>query len=113
MSLHQFEIVDGIKEDLCIKFIDTYFQLAKESPYYGRTSTVRISYKQIMPAMHIGKERFQKLLNSITRNRIYIRLELGYVIIGSNISGAVDWSRRFMLYNEPVFHFRIEKYKAI
>lgn len=113
MSLHQFEIVDGIKKELCLKFIETYFRLAEESPYHSEFEQERISYKQLMPAMHIGRERFQRLLNSISRNRIYIKLELGYEIIGSNISSGVDWSRRFKLYGEPVYHFCIKKFKSL
>jgi hypothetical protein len=104
---HTYTEIDNIKEDLCIKFFESVFELQKNN------DIKKASYKEIMPYMHIGKDRFQRLLNAISRNWIYFKLEKGYKITGSNIVSSIDWSKRFYLYNAPVYHFRVEKYHNI
>lgn len=105
MSIHKFQIVDKIKEELCLRFINTYYLIFNESGWS------KISYKEMMREMHIGRIKFQHILNSISVNRMYIKIELGYIISGSNITSGVDRSKRFLLYGEPVYHFEIKKFK--
>jgi hypothetical protein len=105
---HVYTEVEGIKETLCDKFFETVIKIQEDDNMFGKPS-----YKEIMSDMHIGKDRFQRLLNAITRNRIYFKLEKGYILTGSNIVSSIDWSKRFYLYNSPVYHFKVEKYKII
>lgn len=105
MGRYSYVEVEGIKEDLCMKFFETCEKLQNEAPKFHN-----VSYKEIMPAMHIRRNRFQRMLNSISRNLLYFKIEKGYIVSGSNISGAVDWSKRFMLFGKPVYHFKVERY---
>ena len=102
---HRYTEVEGIKESLCDKFFETVIKIQKDR------LDEKASYKDIIQVMHISKERFQRLLNAITRNRIYFRLEKRYNIIGLNIVMTIDWSKRFYLFGQPVYFFKIEKLK--
>lgn len=97
---------EKIKESLCIEYFEACLKLQEDCPYNHKI----VSYKEVMPYMHIGRDRLQRVLNAITRNKIYFKLKRGYTIIGTNISSGVDWSKRFMLFDKPVYHFHVERF---
>ena len=109
--IHEYIETDRIKENLCMKFFKTCEELQKTS--MNGKLIGRVSYKEIMPAMHISKERLQRVLNSIDRNWIYFKIEKGYTLEVSNIVMSVDWSKRVYYQDKPAYHFKIERYKTI
>lgn len=107
MSLFEYINENKIKESLCIEFFEACLKLQENQPYKKYKI---VSYREVMPYMHIGRDRLQRVLDSITRNKIYFKLK-GYRIYGSNIVSSIDWSKRFTLFGEPVYHFHVEKYE--
>lgn len=107
MPWETFQEHGGIKEDLCLQFFQTVLHLqekALETKGFDKTS-----YKEIMPAMHIGRERFQRLLDCIGRNDIHFKNKYGWRLSVSNIVASIDWSRRFTYKGKYAYHFHIEK----
>lgn len=106
-GVHTFIEYERIKEALCLQFFETCLQIQEE---FGEHS--KVSYKVIMPRMHIGRERFQKLLDCIGRNWVYFKIEKGYILEVSNIVMSVDWSRRFTYRGYPAYHFVVHRFKT-
>lgn len=112
-SIHIFQETERIKEPLCIQFFETCIKLQnKKRKYYitNKTLSFPVSYKELMKEMHIGRERFQRLLNCVERNEIYFKLEKGFIINTSNIVSSIDWSKRFIYKKSPIYHIKIERY---
>ena len=105
-SFHTFAAYGRIKEPLCLSFFETVLRLQVEAGLHGH-----VSYKDIMPAMHIGRERLQRVLDCIGRNWLYFKIEKGYMLTVSNIVMGVDWSRRFMYRGTSAYHFKVERFR--
>lgn len=67
-----------------------------------------VSYKRLMPAMRIGRNRLQRVLNCIEENVFYFKVKHGYVLTVSNITSGVDKSKRFMYWGAPAYYFHID-----
>ena len=104
-SFHTFVEYNRIKEPLCLSFFETVLRLQVDDSPHGH-----VSYKDIMPTMHIGRERLQRVLDCIGRNWLYFKIEKGYMLTVSNIVMSVDWSRRFTYRGEPAYHFKVERF---
>jgi len=107
-SFHTFAAYGRIKEPLCLSFFETVLRLQVEAGPHRL-----VSYKDIMPEMHISRERLQRVLDCIGRNWLYFKIEKGYMLTVSNIVMSVDWSRRFMYRGAPAYHFKVEKFKKV
>ena len=102
---HTFIEHNRIKEPLCLSFFETVLRLQVEAGPHGH-----VSYKDIMPTMHIGRERLQRVLDCIGRNWLYFKIEKGYMLTVSNIVMSVDWSKRFTYRGTPAYHFKVERF---
>lgn len=103
-SIHTFSEYARVKEPLCLSFFETCLRLQEK-----KGAHTRVSYKDIMPAMHIGRDRLQRVLDCIARNRVYFKIKKGFVLEVSNIVMSVDWSRRFDYMGRPAYHFMVKK----
>ena len=105
---HEYIEVEKIKEELCMKFFQTCEELQENMGPCNR-----VSYKEIMPAMHISKERLQRVLNAIARNWLFFKIERDYMLEVSNIVMSIDWSKRVYYQGKTAYHFKVNRYKKI
>lgn len=100
---------DNIKEDLCVKVIEHIYQKVQDKNY----SFTGYKCKDILKDLHIGPNRFQRILNCIYRNWIYFKIVYGYVITVSNIVMTVDGSRRYKYGNDWAYFIKAKKLEYI
>lgn len=100
---------DTIKEDLCIKVIEHIYQKIQDNKY----SFTGYKCKDILKDLHIGPNRFQRILNCIYRNWVYFKIKHGYIITVSNIVMTVDDSRRYKFGNDWAYFIKAKKLEYI
>ena len=96
---------DMIKEDLCIKVIEHIYQKAQDDKY----SFTGYKCKDILKDLHIGTNRFQRILNCIYRNWVYFKIKYVYIITVANIVMTVDGSRRYKFGNDWTYFIKTKK----
>ena len=98
---------DRIKENLCIKVLEHVHNKVQDDMY----SFTGYKCRDILKDLHIGKDRFQRILNCIYRNWIYFKITYGYQVTVSNIVMSVDGSRRYKFGNDWAYFIKVNKIK--
>jgi len=100
--LHVYEPVGNISEKLCVEFFKTCEKLQKPDSDGG------VHYLDIMKEMHVGFDRLQDVLTSITRNWAYFKVHHGYTYRGWTVN--VDRHKRLVVCGKPMLHLRVTNY---
>ena len=98
---------DRIKENLCIKVLEHVYNKVQDEMY----SFTGYRCRDILKDLHIGQDRFQRILNCIYRNWIYFKVIYGYQVTVSNIVMSVDGSRRYKFGNDWAYYIKVSKIK--
>ena len=103
-SVRVYEPYEGIKENLCIEFFKSCERL--QNIQYPN-SDFGVHYLDIMKDMHIGFERLQRVLISISHNWGYFKVNYGYTYRGWNVN--IEMHKPIVVDRCPILHLRVKK----
>ena len=105
----EFIEYNQIKENLCIKVLEHIYEKIQDDKY----SFTGYICKDVLKDLHIGPDRFQRILNCIYMNCVYFKITYGYIVTVSNIVMSVDGNRRYKFGNDWAYFIKVNKIEKI
>ena len=98
-SVHIYEPYKKVTKEMCITFFKVCEELQKPKSDFG------VHYLDIMKGMHVGFDRLQNILISISRNWGYFKVHYGYSYRGWVVN--VDMHKRIIVDGTPMLYLRV------